>query len=249
MRELTSADRPPSGTIRLGARICRHILRSGGSFRQSSFSRGDLRSPFSSERPLSMDEIIARIGISKGSASQGLRQLEELGVVSRARERASGAISTSRESSSNRCWPAFSRSVWRLASHLAPAACNALKSCSPRCLRIFARLLAFACKESQSGTSAPTLPASGAKAVTGRLNPFRPCGKTTTYRMPEWSPETERPRAVASSRNEALIPRDRHSHLPISKVPASQSSCPSTTRNRRWARSSRRCSGSRSWPS
>jgi DNA-binding transcriptional regulator GbsR (MarR family) len=40
---------------------------------------------FSSERPLSMEEIIARIRISKGSASQGLRQLEELGAISRAR--------------------------------------------------------------------------------------------------------------------------------------------------------------------
>jgi DNA-binding transcriptional regulator GbsR (MarR family) len=40
---------------------------------------------FSSERPLSMEEIIARLGISKGSASQGLRQLEELGAISRAR--------------------------------------------------------------------------------------------------------------------------------------------------------------------
>ena len=41
---------------------------------------------FSSERPLSMEEIIARLGICKGSASQGLRQLEELGAISRARE-------------------------------------------------------------------------------------------------------------------------------------------------------------------
>ena len=41
---------------------------------------------FSSERPLSMEEIIARLEISKGSASQGLRQLEELGAISRARE-------------------------------------------------------------------------------------------------------------------------------------------------------------------
>jgi HTH-type transcriptional regulator, glycine betaine synthesis regulator len=40
---------------------------------------------YSSERPLSMEEIIARLGISKGSASQGLRQLEELGAISRAR--------------------------------------------------------------------------------------------------------------------------------------------------------------------
>jgi DNA-binding transcriptional regulator GbsR (MarR family) len=42
---------------------------------------------FSSERPLSMEAIVARLGISKGSASQGLRQLEELGAVSRVRER------------------------------------------------------------------------------------------------------------------------------------------------------------------
>jgi DNA-binding transcriptional regulator GbsR (MarR family) len=41
---------------------------------------------FSSERALSMEEIIARLKISKGSASQGLRQLEELGAISRARE-------------------------------------------------------------------------------------------------------------------------------------------------------------------
>jgi HTH-type transcriptional regulator, glycine betaine synthesis regulator len=36
---------------------------------------------FSSERPLSMEEIIDRLGISKGSASQGLRHLTELGAV------------------------------------------------------------------------------------------------------------------------------------------------------------------------
>jgi DNA-binding transcriptional regulator GbsR (MarR family) len=41
---------------------------------------------FSSERPLSMDEIIMRLDISKGSASQGLRQLEELGAILRAKE-------------------------------------------------------------------------------------------------------------------------------------------------------------------
>lgn len=41
---------------------------------------------FSSERPLSMEEITARLGISKGSASQGLRQLEELGAISRTKE-------------------------------------------------------------------------------------------------------------------------------------------------------------------
>lgn len=41
---------------------------------------------FASERPLSMDEIVTRLGISKGSASQGLRQLEELGAILRAKE-------------------------------------------------------------------------------------------------------------------------------------------------------------------
>jgi HTH-type transcriptional regulator, glycine betaine synthesis regulator len=41
---------------------------------------------FSTERALSMEEIVARLGISKGSASQGLRQLGELGAISRARE-------------------------------------------------------------------------------------------------------------------------------------------------------------------
>jgi len=41
---------------------------------------------FSSERPLSMEEIVTRLEISKGSASQGLRQLEDLGAILRARE-------------------------------------------------------------------------------------------------------------------------------------------------------------------
>lgn len=41
---------------------------------------------FSSERPLSMEEITVRLEISKGSASQGLRQLEELGAILRAKE-------------------------------------------------------------------------------------------------------------------------------------------------------------------
>jgi DNA-binding transcriptional regulator GbsR (MarR family) len=41
---------------------------------------------FSSQRALPMEEIIRRLEISKGSASQGLRQLEELGAISRARE-------------------------------------------------------------------------------------------------------------------------------------------------------------------
>lgn len=38
---------------------------------------------FASESPLSMDEIILRLRISKGSASQGLRQLTEIGAVTR----------------------------------------------------------------------------------------------------------------------------------------------------------------------
>jgi DNA-binding transcriptional regulator GbsR (MarR family) len=41
---------------------------------------------FASEKPLSMDEIVLRLDISKGSASQGLRQLEELGAILRAKE-------------------------------------------------------------------------------------------------------------------------------------------------------------------
>ncbi len=41
---------------------------------------------FSSPRALAMEEIIRRLDISKGSASQGLRQLEELGAISRTRE-------------------------------------------------------------------------------------------------------------------------------------------------------------------
>ena len=41
---------------------------------------------FSCESPLSMEEIVARLGISKGSASQGLRQLEEFGAICRAKE-------------------------------------------------------------------------------------------------------------------------------------------------------------------
>ena len=38
---------------------------------------------FSSSVPLSMDDIVGRIGISKGSASLGLRALEELGAIER----------------------------------------------------------------------------------------------------------------------------------------------------------------------
>lgn len=41
---------------------------------------------FASEIPLSMDEIIQRLSISKGSASQGLRHLEEFGAVTREKE-------------------------------------------------------------------------------------------------------------------------------------------------------------------
>lgn len=41
---------------------------------------------FSSETPLSMEEIVERLAISKGSASQGLRQLEELGAITRFKE-------------------------------------------------------------------------------------------------------------------------------------------------------------------
>lgn len=38
---------------------------------------------FSSPGPLTMDEITERLGISKGSVSQGLRALEDLGAVER----------------------------------------------------------------------------------------------------------------------------------------------------------------------
>jgi DNA-binding transcriptional regulator GbsR (MarR family) len=41
---------------------------------------------FAAEEPLSMEEIVARLDISKGSASQGLRNLEEFGAISRTRE-------------------------------------------------------------------------------------------------------------------------------------------------------------------
>jgi len=41
---------------------------------------------FACETPLSMEEITRRLEISKGSASQGLRQLEELGAVFREKE-------------------------------------------------------------------------------------------------------------------------------------------------------------------
>lgn len=38
---------------------------------------------FASPEPLTMDDIAARLGISKGSASQGLRALESLGAIQR----------------------------------------------------------------------------------------------------------------------------------------------------------------------
>lgn len=41
---------------------------------------------FTAMQPLSMEEIAARLDISKGSVSQGLRTLEELGAVYRTRE-------------------------------------------------------------------------------------------------------------------------------------------------------------------
>jgi DNA-binding transcriptional regulator GbsR (MarR family) len=41
---------------------------------------------FASEEPLSMEEIVSRLEISKGSASQGLRNLEEFGAIVRSRE-------------------------------------------------------------------------------------------------------------------------------------------------------------------
>lgn len=41
---------------------------------------------FAADQPLSMDDIIQRLAISKGSASQGLRQLEELDAITRSRE-------------------------------------------------------------------------------------------------------------------------------------------------------------------
>ena len=87
MRELTSADSAfdvaQSALEREFVAIFSDLADLFGNPRSHGAIYGLL---FSSERPLSMDEIIARIGISKGSASQGLRQLEELGVVSRARE-------------------------------------------------------------------------------------------------------------------------------------------------------------------
>lgn len=41
---------------------------------------------FVAEAPLSMEEVVERLTISKGSASQGLRQLEELGAIIRSKE-------------------------------------------------------------------------------------------------------------------------------------------------------------------
>ena len=139
-----------------------------------------------------MEEIIARLEISKGSASQGLRQLEELGAVSRARENGERSHIYIARIELKPLLAGFLDK--RLAPRLASGAgrLKHLEKLLPRCLRIFARPLAFACKESQSGTNVRTPSvASGAKAVTGRLNPLRPCGKTTTYHsasgLPEWS--------------------------------------------------------------
>ncbi len=41
---------------------------------------------FASQKALSMEEIVHRLNISKGSASQGLRQLEELNAIIKSRE-------------------------------------------------------------------------------------------------------------------------------------------------------------------
>jgi DNA-binding transcriptional regulator GbsR (MarR family) len=52
---------------------------------------------FSSSKPLSMDEIADRLAISKGSASQGLRALEELGAVIRQADGRTGTYSAKLE--------------------------------------------------------------------------------------------------------------------------------------------------------
>ena len=44
---------------------------------------------FASQAPLSMEKIIQRLAISKGSASQGLRHLEEFGAVFREKDNGS----------------------------------------------------------------------------------------------------------------------------------------------------------------
>lgn len=41
---------------------------------------------FAEELPLSMDEIVVRIEVSKGTASQGLRHLEDLGAIIREKD-------------------------------------------------------------------------------------------------------------------------------------------------------------------
>lgn len=41
---------------------------------------------FASEKPLSMEEIVRKLDISKGSTSQGLRQLEELNAIIKTKE-------------------------------------------------------------------------------------------------------------------------------------------------------------------
>ncbi len=87
MRELTTADSPSvvaqSTLERELVAIFSDLADLFGNPRSHGAIYGLL---CSSERPLSMEEIVARIGISKGSASQGLRQLEELGAVVRTRE-------------------------------------------------------------------------------------------------------------------------------------------------------------------
>jgi HTH-type transcriptional regulator, glycine betaine synthesis regulator len=87
MRELTSADRASneaqSALERELVAIFSDLADLFGNPRSHGAIYGLL---FSSERPLSMEDIMARIGISKGSASQGLRQLEEFGAVARARQ-------------------------------------------------------------------------------------------------------------------------------------------------------------------
>jgi HTH-type transcriptional regulator, glycine betaine synthesis regulator len=87
MREMTSADSDPNAAQCVLEREFVSIFSDLADLFGNPRSHGAIYGLlFSSERPLSMEEIVTRLEISKGSASQGLRQLEELGAISRARE-------------------------------------------------------------------------------------------------------------------------------------------------------------------
>ena len=144
-----------------------------------------------------MEEIVARIGISKGSASQGLRQLEELGAVAARGKVASALMFTPRESNSSRSSLVSSTSVWRLASTSGAGRLQHLEELMPLLPANFRPIARLRLQRITKWHKRAQPCCLSRKSCYRAIESVPPVRKDDNLSLQEWSPGIGRPGAVA----------------------------------------------------